>query len=182
MQICFTINKTDRYTKFSYYSFITSKLIVCEGIFHRTSELLVEVCTYEVEQSTDLCLRHFLLIHCSIFLPLGGVMIFCYSRLFASMNRQMEPSSSTDSSHCHDITASERRVQNFKKVQMNVIQTCALLCLFFILTYAFLFVSDTLIIFGVFGFDDNIWNASFISLLLNSCINPFIYTIRLVHL
>ena len=107
----------------------------------------------------------------------GGVMIYCYARMFLNMRQQSAPVS-TDGSKAMDVTASSKRAENLRKVQVNVLQTCAILCLFFICTYTFLFTTDTLIINGVFGFDHDIWNASFISLLLNSCINPFVYTIR----
>ena len=78
-----------------------------------------------------------------------------------------------------ELSTSVKRTLTMKVAQMNVIQTCVIVCIFFVFTMTFSCVCDALIIFGIVDdFSSNVWTASVVTVVLNSCINPFIYTIR----
>ena len=82
-----------------------------------------------------------------------------------------------------ELSTSSTREKNMKAVQANVIQTCVIVCIFFITTMTYSFTCDALIIHGVLPEYNSVpWNIGVIGLSLNSSINPFVYTIRYVSL
>ena len=105
------------------------------------------------------------------------IMIYCYIRMFYALNQVSGRSKNSDDG-IRELSTSSKRMETMKSVQRNVIYTCAILSLFFISTYSFLFITDTLVVFELLGFGHNIWNAAFSTLIINSCVNPFVYTIR----
>ena len=106
------------------------------------------------------------------------IMLFCYGHMFLILSGNTSSSSSGNDGNSLELSTSSKRTENLKSVQRNVIQTCAILSLFFMSTYSFLFIMDSLIVFEVIGFADDVWNVAFSTLIINSCVNPFVYTIR----
>ena len=75
--------------------------------------------------------------------------------------------------------ASLTRAKTMHKVHSNIVQTFMIVFTFFFLTYAYTFTIDLLAVFQVFDdYSSDVWNAGIISMALNCCINPFIYTLR----
>ena len=78
-----------------------------------------------------------------------------------------------------DLNASASRAKTLRRVHMNVIQTCIIVCVFFVCTMTFCHITDAMVIFKIVDdFSDDVWNAALISLVFNSGVNPFVYTIR----
>ena len=97
----------------------------------------------------------------------SSIMLYTYVIMF-KMIRETTKSLST----------STQRTKTMKNAQMNVMQTCIIVGVFFMCTMTFLKVTDALVILKVLGFHHSLWNASVISIGFNSCINPFVYTLR----
>ena len=77
------------------------------------------------------------------------------------------------------LTTSSTRDQTMKNAQTNVVQTCVIVCIFFICTMTYNFVCDALIIYQIIPeFSSSVWNTSVISVSLNSSINPYVYSMR----
>ena len=116
-----------------------------------------------------------------IFLLVPATIMFVgYIKMVLVVTRNVSGQESGDKNV--SLNASAQRAKTVKRVQMNVIQTCVIVCLFFVCTMLFCFATDALIIFNfVDDFSATVWNLSFISLVSNSCVNPFVYTLRYIY-
>ena len=111
----------------------------------------------------------------SLFVP-GGIMFYVYTKmgLILYSGRKM--------SHDDTNSTSSARMKSLRKAHSNILQTCILLSIFYLITYAayayqmFVFVFADVSDGGAFQTIELYLSQYMIS--LNSWINPFIYAVR----
>ena len=108
-------------------------------------------------------------------------LLFLYIRMAIVMRRNgLKSIAKSQTSETKSDPSMLRREKRMRRVQYNIIQTCMIVCAFYVLTYAYSFIIDAFILFGVIkGFLGNFYSVGVVAVSINSSINPFIYTIRL---
>ena len=82
-------------------------------------------------------------------------------------------------SSSEDTGSTSTGSKKLRKAQRNVIQLCFILLIFFMMCWTYsLVINLTIILDPYVNFSGTDWNIATLLIVFNSCINPFIYTIR----
>ena len=72
----------------------------------------------------------------------------------------------------------DSRDDTMHRAQRNVLHVGMMLVSAYVLCWTYLTVIHVMIVYGWFSYGDAKWHAAVGVILVNSCINPFIYTMR----
>ena len=101
------------------------------------------------------------------------VMVLCYTHMCYFLMK-----SANQFNYCQNGEP-DKRQQHMKAAQKNVLQTGVLLVIVYVFCWTYLTIINFFIVYGILdNFSSMEWNVALSLVLLNCCINPFIYSIR----
>jgi len=104
----------------------------------------------------------------------AAIMLFCYTSIGISLARNKFEAHTSQNS-----TTGKTKKSLIKKAQVNILQTCITLMVVFILCWVFNMVILGMYIAGnIASLQTDLYHISVALVICNSCINPFVYTLR----
>ena len=104
------------------------------------------------------------------------IMFYAYTAIFISIKKSRKFHGFQGKPNEKGSTASD---DNLRKAQVNLLQTCVILMLMFVLCWLWLAIMFMLYTIGYFKtLYTDYYHAANTLLVLNSCLNPYVYSIR----
>ena len=109
----------------------------------------------------------------------GGIMLACYIHMAIVLGKSLQTFGSAKPSADHpNNKPMNSRDAKLHKAQQNILHVGMILVAAFIVCWSYVTIINIFMVTGKSTYGSNEWNGAVMMLLVNSCINPFIYTMR----